>query len=114
MVTLSKQVAASMTSDQVKLEIQSQLSGVNVDEVTTSTGYTFDSNGLTISKNSSEMSTTITDDGMTVYKNNSAVLIANNNGVDAKNLHATTYLIVGNNSRFEDYGSNRTGCFFIK
>ena len=114
MVTLSKQVAASMTSDQVKLEIQSQLSGVNVDEVTTSTGYTFDSNGLTISKNSSGMSTTITDDGMTVYKNNSAVLTANNNGVDAKNLHATTYLIVGNNSRFEDYAGDRTGCFYIK
>ena len=114
MTTLSKQVAASMTSDEVKLEIQSQLSGVNVNKVTTSTGYTFDSNGLTISKNSSEMSTTITDDGMTVYKNNSAVLTANNNGVDAKNLHATTYLIIGNNSRFEDYGSNRTGCFYIK
>ena len=114
MTTLSKQVSASMTSDQVKLEIQSQLSGVSVDEVTTSTGYTFDSNGLTIDKNSSEMSTTITEDGMTVYKNNSAVLTANNNGVDAKNLHATTYLIVGNNSRFENYGSNRTGCFFIK
>lgn len=114
MTTLSKQVAATMTSDQVKLEIQSQLSGVNVDEVTTSTGYTFDGNGLTIDKNGSEMSTTITEDGMTVYKNGAAVLTANNNGVDAKNLHATTYLIVGNNSRFEDYGSNRTGCFYIK
>lgn len=58
------------------------------------------------------MSTTITEDGMKVYKNNGAVLTANSNGVDAKNLHATTYLIIGDNSRFEDY-SNRTGCFWI-
>jgi hypothetical protein len=50
---------------------------------------------------------------MTVYKNSATVLTANNVGVDAVNLHATTYLIIGNNSRFEDYGSNRTGCFWI-
>ena len=59
------------------------------------------------------MKTQITEDGMTVYKNEDAVLTANNTGVDAVNLHATTYLIIGNNSRLEDYGSDRTGCFFI-
>ena len=59
------------------------------------------------------MTTQITEDGMTVYRDNTAVLIANNVGVDAVNLHATTYLIIGNNSRFEDYGENRTGCFWI-
>ena len=58
------------------------------------------------------MKTQITEDGMTVYKNDSAVLTANNVGVNAVNLHATTYLIIGTNSRFEDYGS-RTGCFWI-
>lgn len=55
----------------------------------------------------------LTEDGMTVFKNDEAVLTANNIGVDALNLHATTYLIVGTNSRFEDYGDNRTGCFWI-
>ena len=57
------------------------------------------------------------ENGISVYqpekiKNNEEVLTANNIGVDAKNLHATTYLIIGSNSRFEDYGS-RTGCFWI-
>jgi phage minor structural protein len=114
LTTLSKKVSTTMTSDEVKLEIESQLSGVSVDNVTTSTGYTFDSTGLTISKTSSDVSTQITEDGMKVYKGSNTVLTANNAGVDAKNLHATTYLIVGNNSRFEDYGSNRTGCYYIK
>jgi hypothetical protein len=41
-----------------------------------------------------------------------AMLTADDSGVQAKNLHATTYLIVGKNSRFEDYGG-RTGCFWI-
>lgn len=112
--SLSNQVAASMTSEEVSLQIQSEISNINIGRVTTSTGYTFNEDGLTIEKSDSEMSTQITDDGMTVYKNDEAVLTANNVGVDAVNLHATTYLIVGNNSRFEDYGDNRTGCFFIK
>ena len=62
------------------------------------------------------MSTQITDDGMKVFRSNTAVLTANNVGVDAVNLHATTYLIIGNNSRFEDWekdGQARTACFWI-
>ena len=41
------------------------------------------------------------------------VLMANDIGVQAYNLHARTYLIIGNHSRMEDYGENRTGCFYI-
>jgi hypothetical protein len=50
---------------------------------------------------------------MKVYKSSQEVLVADNLGVKAEDLHATTYLIVGNNSRFEDYNSSRTGCFWI-
>jgi hypothetical protein len=110
--TLTKSVEAKMTDEQVSIKISEALSN-GVDKVETSTGFVFNDVGLNISKSDSEMSTTITEDGMTVYKNNEAVLTANNAGVDAVNLHATTYLIIGNNSRFEDYGTNRTGCFWI-
>ena len=44
------------------------------------------------------------------------MLTANNQGVDAKNLHATTYLIIGGNSRMEDFtcdGTKRTAVFWI-
>lgn len=109
--TLTTKVNSTMTAEDVKLEIQTELEN-GVDKVTTSTGFTFNEEGLTVSKADSEMSTQITEDGMTVSKNNDIVLTANNTGVEAINLKATTYLIIGTNSRFEDY-DNRTGCFWI-
>ena len=113
--SVQNQVDLMMTSDQVKLEIQKEMSkGAN--KVSTSTGFTFNDNGLNISKSDSEMSTQITEDGMKVYRNNDIVLTANNQGVDAKNLHATTYLIIGGNSRMEDVVENnvkRTAVFWI-
>ena len=109
---LTEKVEATMTSDEVKLEIKSELDN-GVTKVKTNTGFTFNDNGLTVEKADSEMKTQITEDGMTVFKNDEAVLVANNIGVDAVNLHATTYLIIGTNSRFEDYADSRTGCFWI-
>lgn len=109
---LTSKVEATMSAEDVRLEISSVLDS-GVDKVTTSTGFTFDEEGLTVSKSGSEMETTITEDGMTVYKDNRAVLTANNKGVEAIDLHATTYLIIGKNSRIEDYGYNRTGVFWI-
>ena len=50
---------------------------------------------------------------MEVRNGDGAVLTANSVGVDAANLHATTYLIIGTNSRLEDYDTNRTGCFWV-
>lgn len=111
-IELTKKVEATMTSDAVQLTISNELEK-GVDKVTTSTGFTFNNEGLTISKSDSEMSTNIDEDGMSIFKGSQEVLTANNTGVDAQNLHATTYLIIGTNSRFEDYGSDRTGCFWI-
>lgn len=110
--TLTNKVEATMSAEDIQIQIQSELAN-GVDKVITSTGFTFDEVGLTVSKSGSEMETTITEDGMTVYRDEEAVLTANNIGVDAVNLHAKTYLIIGENSRFEDYGSSRTGCFWI-
>ena len=110
--TLTEKVEATMTSDEIQLAISTELEK-GTDKVTTSTGFTFNDEGLTISKSDSEMSTNIDEDGMSIFKGSQEVLTANNAGVDAQNLHATTYLIIGTNSRFEDYGSDRTGCFWI-
>lgn len=110
--TVSKRVDMTMSAEEVEIKIATELSN-GVNKIETETGYTFNEEGLTISKSDSEMETQITEDGMTVYKNDEAVLTANNSGVQALNLHATTYLIIGTNSRFEDYGEERTGCFWI-
>ena len=109
---LTNKVNAQLTADDVKLEIQKELQD-GADKVVTTTGFTFDSDGLKINKNDSEMSTQITEDGMQVFKNNDAVLTANNVGVDAKNLRATTYLIIGTECRFERTVDNKIGCFWI-
>jgi hypothetical protein len=109
---LTKEVETKMTSEQVSLAIKETLDD-GVDSVTTSTGFTFDATGLTVSKSNSEMSTQITEDGMTISRNADPVLTANHTGVNAENLHATTYLKIGGRSRFENYESDRTGCFWI-
>lgn len=109
---LMSKVEAQITPQDVQISITTELEK-GVDKVITATGFTFDDTGLTVSKTGSEMTTTITEDGMVVYRDSTAVLTANNVGVDAVNLHATTYLVVGSNSRFEDYGAGRTGCFWI-
>ena len=112
---IQDQVNLAMTSDDVKIEIEKNLiNGVN--KISTTTGYTFNENGLNISKSDSEMKTQITEDGMKIYKNDDVMLTANNQGVDAKNLHATTYLIIGGNSRVENFnedGYMHTAVFWI-
>ena len=112
---ISQKVSASITAEDVQIQIEKAFED-GVDKVETATGFKFDATGLHVSKSGTEMNTTITEDGMTVYKNNEAMLVANNVGVRATNLHAVTYLIIGRHSRFEDYDRNgeyRTGCFWI-
>lgn len=108
---LQREVSAKMTDVDVTIAINSALTN-GVDKVVTSSGYKFTADGLDITKSGSEMSTTINEDGMRVKQNNELVLTANNFGVDARNLHATTYTIFGNTSRFEDF-NGRTTCFWI-
>lgn len=110
--SLQQEVSAKMTQEAVELRIQKAMEEGTA-KVVTKTGFTFDDTGMTVEKSGSEMKTQITENGMTVYQNSEEVLTANNKGVDARNLHATTYLMVGGRSRFENYGSDRTGCFWI-
>lgn len=107
--------ALELTAKQAMVDIQ-YIHEEGVGKVANTTG-TFDKLGLTIDNSESPTRTTITPDGMKVYRKsgsaNEAVLTATSAGVDATNLHAKTYLIVGGRSRFENYGMNRTGLFWI-
>lgn len=109
---INRKVGLTVTKDNVEIMI-SEAVGNGANKVETTTGFTFDDNGLTVSKSSSDISTTITEDGMTVQKGGDDVLTANNEGVKAIDLHATTYLVIGKNSRFEDFEGDRTACFWI-
>ena len=113
---LEKSVEQTITADSVETLIKETVSN-STTEVTTTTGYKFDKDGLRISKSSSDISTVIDEDGMDVSNGTEKVLVADSSGVNALNLTARQYLIIGTNSRFEDYnddaGGQRTGCFFI-
>ena len=106
-------VNAKLDADGFEVNVGKIIDTHGVNKVDTGKGFRFDENGLSISQKGSEMSTLIDNDGMKVSKSGQVVLTADNKGVDAVNLHASTYLIIGNNSRFEDYGADRTGCFWI-
>lgn len=108
-----KRAELSMTSDEVSIKIQEELVNTGVDNVVTGSGFTFNDKGLTIDKTGSLLKTNINEDGMRVTAGDDSLLIADKDGVQAKNLSASTYLIIGKNSRFEDYDTTRTGCFWI-
>lgn len=89
----------------------------NVDQVTTRTGYTFNQDGLTIYKSGEEIRNLLDNTGMYVTRSEEEILTANNEGVRAINLTAKQYLIIGENSRLENYSNGvdtkRTACFYI-
>lgn len=113
---LTKSVETKISSTEASIMVKNELENYGAPKVVTTTGFTFDETGLNISKSGREMSTNIDEDGMSIYKNDDEVLTADNQGVTAYNLHAKTYLIMGDTSRFEDFikdGKKRTGCFWI-
>lgn len=113
--TLTKKVEAKLDAEDFDIQVE-QVLKTGVDEVVTKSGYSFGADGLNISREGEEMNNTLDHTGMYVKRGDETILQANNNGVDAVNLHAKTYLIVGSGagrSRFEDYGTNRTGVFWI-
>ena len=109
---VSSRVELALTSDQVEIAIEKKLAQ-GVDTVTTKTGFTFDDVGLTVSKTGSEMTTQVTEDGMTISRSGTQVLVVDNQGVEAYNLHAKTFLILAGKARLEPYGADRMGCFWI-
>ena len=112
---VTKMSEVIMTTEEVEIKISTAIDGIN--SVKTSTGYTFNEKGLDIHKDGEEMHNTLDNTGMYVRRGREDVLTANNDGVNAINLTARQYLIIGNNSRLEDYSngndSSRTACFFI-
>ena len=102
----------AMTSEKVDIVVSNAVKGIDGASVK-ETGYTFDKDGLNIHKDGEEMHNTLNNNGMYVRKNNTDVLVADKDGVNAVNLTARKYLVIGKNARFEDYQNNRTACFYI-
>lgn len=103
-VTRAAASAVEQRADGVSLQIKRD---------STTAGYTFDEEGLTVKRSGAQTQTQITEDGLVVYKNDNDVLTANSQGVYTVNLHASAYLSVADRCRFEKYNSSRVGCFWI-
>lgn len=109
--TLRNKVDLQITPEQVNIAIQEEMSK-GVDKVITSTGYSFTSEGLNVSKSDSDVSTVISHEGMEVAAAGQEMLVANHEGVNAVNLKAKNYLIIDGKSRFQTW-NKRTACFWI-
>lgn len=112
---ISNEVRLKLDANAVDIAIDRKLSN-GVDQVETATGYRFDADGLNISKAGEEMTNLLDNTGMYVKRSGNNILVANSKGVEAVNLHAKTYLIIGSGngrSRLEDYGTDRTGVFWV-
>ncbi len=112
---LSSEVELKLDAEAVTIVVEKEIAK-GVDRVETKTGYTFDADGLDISKSGEAISNSLTHEGMYVKKSGDDILVADKDGVLATDLHAKTYLVIGEGegrSRFEDYGINRTACFWV-
>ena len=96
---IEKKVSASISEEDIKILIQQTVG--KADSVQTQTGFTFNKDGLNITKQDSDFSTIIDEDGMVIKDKGEVMLEVNNMGVDAINLTASQYLRVGN-TRFEE------------
>lgn len=109
--TIKKSVETTMSAEDIKILVSTSVEGK--DSITTSMGYTLNDKGLHISKSDEEIENLINHKGMYVNRDNDNILTADANGVDAINLRSRQFLIIGDNSRLENYGEKRTACFYI-
>ncbi len=94
------------TSKAVNIEIKNiQQNGV--DKVITKSGYRFADDGLHINRSGDLLHNKIDHKGLAVVRGDGptaeSMLVADDRIVDATNLHARTYLIIGQRTRIEDY-----------
>ena len=66
-----------------------------VDRVQTQTGFTFDEQGLTISKSGTQMENLLNEDGMYVRRSGEIILQADKEGVTAVDVTVGNYLVIG-------------------
>ncbi len=114
-------VTSTMTSTEIRAEIQQAVEGVS--SIDTKTGVKLDLDGLTVYRTGNNIKNLITNEGMYVQRTagdgsrEEDILVADQSGVNALNLTARQYLTIGENSRFEDFiddnGNKRTACFWV-
>ena len=103
-------VASQSDLDELKDQVAE-----GVDHVDARNGCYFGPTGMRVTKTGAEIETNIDFSGLKVVQTESGRVLLSviGNQVDAANLVASTYLVVGGRSRFENFGDDYTGCFWI-
>ena len=109
--TIKKEVDTKITAEDLTIAIN-QIKTTGATSVETTTGYTFDEEGLKIQKSGSEMSSLLDNDGLVVKRNDTEMLTVRSSGVEAENITVRTYFTIGDNTRAENYKGG-TGFFYI-
>lgn len=103
--------AIRQESTQVSIQVQNIIEN-GVDKVVTSNNYSFTSDGMHIEREGEEISSRIDHTGLYVNQADDPRLVANANGVRARDLIAENYLIIAH-ARFEKYQDKYTACFYV-
>ena len=117
-LAMLKEDMLSIRAGNIALEIEIQkIQTDGVSKVVTQTGYCFDQDGLNIRKSGEEMQNLLDNTGMYVRRGQDTILQANHQGVVATDVKVNNFLILGDNSRLEDYSDgtdeHRTACFYV-
>lgn len=103
--------AIRQESTQVSIQVQNIIEN-GVDKVITANNYSFTSDGMHIEREGEEISSRIDHTGLYVNQSEDPRLVANADGVRARDLMAENYLIIAH-TRFEKYQDKYTACFYV-
>lgn len=121
-ITVNNKVETMQSSTDFAINIIEDIQANGVSKVKTTTGYTFDENGLEVSKTGAETKSVLNEKGLNVKDNTGSseesLLFAGYDEkigetiVKSKNMTVQKYLVIGKYSRVEDYHEG-TGVFWI-
>lgn len=124
--TIRKSVETTQTDSKYAIEIAKEIQQNGVTKVKTSTGYTFDDDGLSVEKTGAKTKAKLNEAGLNVKdatgSNEESLLFAGYDEetgetiVKSKNMTVEKYLVIGKYSRIEDFvndGVQGTGVFWI-
>ena len=100
-------------------EIQAMVTSIRengAEKVTNRFGLTIDESYVRIQRDGADMRNEMNERGMQIIRGESGldiVLQADADGVKAADVTVRNYLIVGENARFEDFGTGRTACYWL-
>lgn len=102
----------SQTAEQISIAINA----ISFDHVTTTTGYTFDAEGLKIHRSDSTVHSVVDNTGLYVYDQDAELLSVNELGAVADTVFAKEHLMIGRTvfEEYEESGEKRTACIFYE